>query len=266
MTLNDPVYVEAAQALRRRIVSRRRRRRRDRCALCLPPVPGPPADRSRSSSGWSRCSSRPSADSRRTEPGRRALATEPLGPLPAGHGRGRTGRLDGGRQRAAESGRNLGQAREPMRLDACTMRSTRSAPNPAPLPARLPVVGAGRLRARVAAGRVAAAAAAAPTIPFAPQPPHFPAKVQERHLPAHVGRAAAPRSVRLQARAGRSATARTAPSVRQGQDASPSPAARRSCWARRSKFQPARRRAASGCPSAAEHRTASPTSCASSSR
>ena len=100
MTLNDPVYVEAAQALARRIVreggTRRRRPRAYALQLCLCRPPSPeqverligivPAGAERY---------------RQDAEAARALATEPLGPLARGDGAGRAGRVDHGRQRAA---------------------------------------------------------------------------------------------------------------------------------------------------------------------
>ena len=103
VTLNDPVYVEAAQALARRIVARGRRdagrpRRLTACKL----VPGAaPQPRRRSAVlGQLYDDELAALPSRRSRA--KALATEPLGPLPAGMTRAEAGRLDDGRQRAAE--------------------------------------------------------------------------------------------------------------------------------------------------------------------
>ena len=85
VTLNDPVYVEAAQALARRIAARRRdRRRQGPPRLPRSASARPPSDRGARPAGPA-CS-RPPASRYAHDPerGRRQLATEPLGPLPTG--------------------------------------------------------------------------------------------------------------------------------------------------------------------------------------
>ena len=83
--------------------------------------------------------------------------------------------------------------------------------------------------------------------PLAPRKPHFAREGEAGHLPAHVRRAAAPRPVRLQAGAGRSTTARTAPTSSSRASGSRSRPACRSCSARRSSSS-STARPASGCP------------------
>ena len=102
--LNDPVYVEAAQALARRIASEG--------GSCL-------SDRARF--GLKLCLGRPPSSAQvdvlvrlweteqdhyqQDEVAAGQLATDPLGPLPEGSAGHRDGSLDRGGQRAAESGR-----------------------------------------------------------------------------------------------------------------------------------------------------------------
>ena len=83
MTLNDPVYVEAAQALARRIVREGGDDASRSTVLRLPPVPDPAAER-REAHGWSISIERPRADLAPTRRRRWTWPTDPLGPLPAG--------------------------------------------------------------------------------------------------------------------------------------------------------------------------------------
>ena len=109
VTLNDPVYVEAAQALARRIVREGGSNLEDRVryalqlCLCRPPAPEQVAQLDRAVRSGAR---RAIASDRDAAV---ALATEPLGPLPDGHGPRRPGRLDDRRQRAPEPRRRLDQ-------------------------------------------------------------------------------------------------------------------------------------------------------------
>ena len=84
MTLNDPVYVEAAQALARRMVKEGGATTKDRADLWLPPVPDPAAQARRS---WNRLVElfNKARERLRRRPKEAAeMATEPLGPLPPG--------------------------------------------------------------------------------------------------------------------------------------------------------------------------------------
>ena len=84
VTLNDPVYVEAAQALRASHRARRRRRRQRPRHLRLPPRASLARRATTNVRGWSRCTNncwqRYRADSAAAMP----LATDPLGPVPQG--------------------------------------------------------------------------------------------------------------------------------------------------------------------------------------
>ncbi len=103
VTLNDPVYIEAAQALARRMVAAGGSRRPTRRGYGFRAVPGAAADATRSCDRLVqlyRSGSRDVREATRSRP--RQLATEPLGPLPQGCRRRRAGRVDRGRQRAAE--------------------------------------------------------------------------------------------------------------------------------------------------------------------
>ena len=96
VTLNDPVYVEAAQALARRIVARGRADDRGPRPVRPPALPGPAA-RPRAGRAARRALSRASSTHYRRRRRRRPRPWRPTrsGPLPDGHGRRRAGRLDG---------------------------------------------------------------------------------------------------------------------------------------------------------------------------
>ena len=107
VTLNDPVYVEAAQALGRRMAQARDDHRRQG-PIRLPPLcwPGRRATRKLERLVQT-VRQTPAPSTRRTRTGAVQLATKPLGPAAAGGGRGRPGRVDGRGERAAEPRRNL---------------------------------------------------------------------------------------------------------------------------------------------------------------
>ena len=106
VTLNDPVYVEAAQALARRM-ARGGKTDAEKADLGFRALPLPAARQTRSSTGWSGSTRPPASEFARDPAKARRLATDPLGPAPAGTDRRRPGRLDGRRQRAAEPGRDV---------------------------------------------------------------------------------------------------------------------------------------------------------------
>ena len=214
VTLNDPVYVEAAQALARRIVREGGYERRSPRPLRLAALPVPAA-----AARAGRAARRPLHSRIRAIPqgprGRRGPGHRPARAAAAGHGPGRAGRLDHGRQRALESRRRLDQRLIPMDLDlpwklqlaraqtrrqflkTLADRAGRHRPGAAPGPRGPAPASASR-----AAGRRPAEPARVRRQPDGAPAAALRAQGQERHLSAHVGRAAAAGPVRLQARAG----------------------------------------------------------------
>ena len=177
VTLNDPVYVEAAQALARRIVREGGATAEERAEfglrLCL-------AGRR----GRSRCSElvKLFADELERYRGDPAAAKKMAGVPPDGRGRARG--VDGGRERAAEPGR---RADEGLTRWTCITRPPASAP--AGSSSRPGRSASGRSRWRRCPGRAGSVSdrrirvdeppvAHAPGSPLAPKPPQFAAKAK----------------------------------------------------------------------------------------
>ena len=176
VTLNDPVYVEAAQALARRIVAEggadgRRPASASGSELCL----GRPAGR-RAGRGPRRALRRASSTATEATPTRpRRMATDPLGPLPAGMDAAELAAWTVGGQRAAEPRRRPDEGADRMDLYA----QTSTGPDPPALPQGL-AGGPRRHRPGGAPGprRRRRAGADSSDNPLAPRPPHFAAKAK----------------------------------------------------------------------------------------
>ena len=84
VTLNDPVYVEAAQALARRIVREGGCDVRSPRPICLAALPVPAAPARAGRAARRALHSANTSDTARTAQAAVALATEPIGPLPPG--------------------------------------------------------------------------------------------------------------------------------------------------------------------------------------
>ena len=219
VTLNDPVYVEAAQALARRIVReggmdvRARVRYGLQLCLCRPPEPEQVEPLvALFEAEFERYRTDSQAAAALSGAARRSASRRDE--------RGRAGRLDHGRQRALESRRRLDQRLIPMDMDLpLTLQLAQAHTRRQFL--KTSQDGAGRhcagLAARArSAGRAATEGrdetqgrGAAPNpacfgsvADGAQRPPHFAPKAKTSGLPAYVGRTTPARSVRLQARAG----------------------------------------------------------------
>ena len=176
VTLNDPVYVEAAQALARRIVRGGGLDAGGPGPVRPAALPGPARrtrGRSRSSPSSSHASSTATAANADAAT---ALATEPLGPLPAGHGPRRAGRLDGGGQRAAEPRRRADEGADLMDL----YRAGRHGPRPAVNSSRTRRRAWGPSPCSALLGRAGQAAdgRTSSANPLTPRPPHFAPKAK----------------------------------------------------------------------------------------
>ena len=246
VTLNDPVYVEAAQALARRILTDRGTDAAARAAF-----------------GFRRCCRgrphdaesqrlvalvRAGADALAAEPGTAPLlATKPLGPLPPEMDAARRRGLDGRRQRALEPRRNPHETLSDAMARSIHARSTtisRLASQTRRHFLRDGSLGLGGLA--LADRSLATGPRAAPDAdPFAPRPPHFPAKVKNVIFlrmsggPPHLD--LFDYKPELVKRNGQDC-----PASLTRASGSPSPAARPSCWARR-RSSPSTARAAPGC-------------------
>ena len=108
VTLNDPVYVEAAQALARRIVARGGLDPRGPCPLCACSSASAARPARAGRALVALYQNEHDAIRRRPRRGRRP-GHRPARAAAAGHGPGRPGRLDHGRQRAPEPRRRLDQ-------------------------------------------------------------------------------------------------------------------------------------------------------------
>ena len=210
VTLNDPVYVEAAQALARRIVreggSTSTSRVRYALPLCLCRPPGPSR-----SSRWSRSTAAELDRYRKDRDAAVALATEPIGPLAGRDGPRRAGRLDGRRQRAAEPRQRLDArgdrhgirgSRLPLTLQQARAQTRRQF-------LRHSQAGLGASRWRCSSSARAGRSPGGRAGPHVRRPTtrwrpgrRISRRRRSRHLSAHVGRPAAAGPVRLQARAG----------------------------------------------------------------
>ena len=207
VTMNDPVYVEAAQALARRIVreggatSRAAPRYALQLCQCRPPRP----EQVEPLVGL--CTMPSSSRYARTATAAVALATEPIGPLPPGWTR-RPGRLDRGRQRALEPRQRLDQRMISMDRRPAPELAAGAGPDPPPVPQDV-ADRPGRHRAGDAHGAAMASAARAEgrANPIRRQPdggasaPLRP-QGQAGDLPAHVRRTAPAGPLRREARAG----------------------------------------------------------------
>ena len=96
MTLNDPVYVEAAQALARASSPRAAATVGERVAYRLPPVPDPPAERRGGAAACRTCSTRPQAEYAADAGQGDGDGDQAARPGAEGGGRGRPRGVDGG--------------------------------------------------------------------------------------------------------------------------------------------------------------------------
>ena len=194
VTLNDPVYVEAAQALARRIVARRRRDDRGPGPLRAAALPGPAAAATQqveqSVELYRERSATTTAQDDEGRPGNWRPTRS--GRCPTGMDRRRAGRLDGRGQRAAEPRWRADEGLIAIRTVLMTrdLDQTRRPHDPPALPQglRRPASGAIALGGAHSADARPRSRAVRPRNPLAPRPPHFAAEGQERHLPAHVRR------------------------------------------------------------------------------